>query len=83
MNDVPLNILAVNVSPLLLSVYINGLEYFLMNKHITGLQSVTRKWTILYLKLCNCFYTDNTVILTETAEDLQNALSECYSYGEQ
>lgn len=34
----------------------------------------------LYLKLCNCFY---TVILTETAEDLQNALSECYSYGEQ
>lgn len=37
----------------------------------------------LYLKLCNCFYTDNTVIFTETAEDLQNALSECYSYGEQ
>lgn len=83
MNGVPLNFLAVNVSPLLLSVYINGLEYFLMNKHITGLQSVIEDELFLYLKLCNCFYTENTVILTETADDLQNALSECYSYGEQ
>lgn len=29
------------------------------------------------------FYADDTVILTETADDLQNALNECSLYGEQ
>lgn len=74
-----------NLSPFLFSLYINDLEKFLIDKDIIGLQSVPKPIDelFMYFKLCILFYADDTVILAETPDDLQNALNEFHLYCEQ
>ena len=72
-----------NLSPFLFSLYINDLENFLLEKNIVGLQSISNEIEnelLLHLKLLILFYADDTVIMAESTEDLQNALNEFYSY---
>lgn len=70
-----------NLSPFLFSLYINDLENFLLEKNIVGLQSISNEIEnelLLHLKLLILFYADDTVIMAESTEDLQNALNEFY-----
>ncbi|XP_056016752.1 uncharacterized protein LOC130053469 [Ostrea edulis] len=72
-----------NLSPFLLALYINDLEYFLQEKGIIGLQSITNsieEELMLYLKLLILLYADDTVIMAESADDLQYALNEFFIY---
>lgn len=72
-----------NLSPFLFSLYINDLENFLLENNIVGLQSIRNEIEndlSLHLKLLILFYADDTVIMAESAEDLQNALNEFYIY---
>ena len=72
-----------NLSPFLFALYINDLEYFLQEKGIVGLQSITdaiEDELMLYLKLLILLYADDTVIMAESADDLQNALNEFFVY---
>lgn len=74
------------LSPFLFSIYINDLEDFLLHKNIVGLQSIISSIEdelMLILKLCLLFYADDTVIMTETADDLQKALDEFHVYCSQ
>lgn len=74
-----------NLSPFLFSLYISDLENFLLDKNIEGLKSISdaiENEIFMYMKLFILFYADDTVIMTETAEDLQNALNEFYLYFE-
>ena len=50
-----------NLSPFLFSLYLNDLQTFLATKNIKGIESVL-------------LYTDDTVLLAETAADLQHQL---------
>lgn len=76
------------MSPFLFSfIYINDLEKFLIDKNIFGLQSVTKLIQFelvffFYFKLCIMIYSDDSVVLAETPDDLQNGLNEFYSYCE-
>lgn len=75
-----------NLSPFVFSIYINDLEDFLLDKNIAGLQSISSSIEdelMLYMKLCLLFYADDTVIMTETADDLQKALDEFHVYCSQ
>lgn len=75
-----------NLSPFLFSLYISDLENFLLDKNIEGLKSnsdAIENELFMYMKLFILFYADDTVIMTETAEDLQNALNEFYVYCSQ
>lgn len=56
-----------NLSPFLFLLYINDLDRFLLEKGIVGMK---------YLKLSILLYADDTVIMTESAYDLQHALNE-------
>jgi hypothetical protein len=72
-----------NLSPFLFSIYINDLEEFLTEKNVVGLQSISssiENELFLYLKLSVLFYADDTVIMAETADDLQKGLDEFYVY---
>lgn len=65
------------------SLYINDLDMFLREKGIVGLQIVSIKvnWgRINYLKLFILLYADDTVIMAESARDLQHALHEFSVY---
>lgn len=71
------------LSPFLFSLYINDLKDYLLDKNITGLSTITEgieKELFLYLKMFILFYADDTVILAESANDLQFALNEFYRY---
>lgn len=75
-----------NLSPFLFSLYISDLEHFLLDKNIEGLKSISdaiENELFLYMKLFILFYADDTVIMAETAEDLQNALNEFYLHCSQ
>lgn len=72
-----------NLSPFLFSLYINDVENYLVEKNIAGLQSFTtsiENELCIYIKLLVLLYADDTVILAESGDDLQNALNEfeCY-----
>jgi hypothetical protein len=57
-------------------LYNNDLKYFLQEKGIVGLQSITdatENELILYMKLLILLYADDTVLMAESADDLQNA----------
>lgn len=72
-----------NLSPFLFALYINDLENFLQEKGIVGLQSVTESIEVelmMYLKLLILLYADDTVLMAESADDLQCALNEFSIY---
>ena len=73
-----------NLSPLLFSIYPNDLEQFLCQSgYVNGVtcssNNIEESAHIL-LKLFVMLYADDTVILAETADDLQNALTQCSLY---
>ena len=67
----------------LFSIYINDLEEFLLANNVVGLQSITstiENELLIYFKLLVLFYADDTVIMAESADELQHALSEFQIY---
>ena len=75
-----------NLSPFLFSLYVNDLEEFLLKKNVVGLQSITgtiENELLLYCKLLVLFYADDTVIMAESACELQHALHEFQIYCSQ
>lgn len=73
-----------NLSPFLFSMYIYDIEKFMNERSVNGLNSITtdlEEELLFYRKLFILFYADDTVILTESAQDLQHALDEfCILY---
>ena len=72
-----------NLSPFLFSIYINDLEEFLLDNNVVGLQSISctiENELLVYFKLLVLFYADDTVIMAESADELQHALSEFQIY---
>ena len=72
-----------NLSPFLFSLYINYLEEFLLNKNVVGkhcISNAIENELHVYFKLLVLFYADDCVIMTESAEELQNALNEFKMY---
>ena len=60
-------------------MYINDLEEFLLNNNVFGIHSISNaieNELLVYLKLLVLFYSDDCVIMAESAEELQNALIE-------
>ena len=70
-----------NLSPLLFSIYLNDFEYFLSRKY-HGLSFASSEIdrilsdddVELFVKLFILLYADDTVVMAETAEQLQKAL---------
>ena len=72
------------MSPLLFSIYLNGLEHFLSQSgNVNGVtcssNNIEENAHIL-LKPFVMLYADDTVILVETADDLQNTLTQYALY---
>ena len=76
-----------NLSPVLFSLFLNDLNEFLASKY-NGLQllseninkSLSDDDTDVFLKLYMLLYADDTVILAESATELQNALDGMSEY---
>ena len=67
-----------NLSPFLFLMYLNDLEQFLNDRNVNGLTSITEVFEIeldVYLKLFVLLYADDTVIMSESKEDMQNQLN--------
>ena len=75
-----------NLSPLLFSIFLNDLEDFLrQNGNINGVFCASdnvNDTMYIFLKVFVLLYADDTVIIAESAEDLQNALTAYASYCE-
>jgi hypothetical protein len=59
-------------------MYLNDLEQFLNDRNVNGLTSITEDFEIeldVYLKLFVLLYADDTVIMSESKEDMQNQLN--------
>ena len=67
-----------NLSPFLFSMYLNDLEQFLNDRNVNGLTSITEDFESeldIYLKLFVLLYADDTVIMSESKEDMLNQLT--------
>ena len=67
-----------NLSPLLFNLFLNDLEDFLINNNVTGIECREHQLDdtlMVYLEMFILLYADDTVILSDTPEGLQNALS--------
>ena len=65
------------MSPFFFSLYLNDLQTFLATENIKSIESVTKaleKDINVYLRLFVLLYADDTVLLAETADDLQHQL---------
>ena len=66
-----------NLSPFLFAIYLNDLENFFVDKNITGLSTISQEIEeklYMYLKLFILLYADDTVLMAESATDLQKQL---------
>ena len=68
-----------NLSPFLFALYINDLEDFLSSNNCVGL-SIENSEINVYLKLLILLYADDTVILAESSDDLQQSLNHLQEY---
>ena len=67
-----------NLSPFLFSLYLNDLEQYLDENNAIGLISLTEdleQELNTYLKLFILLYADDTVILAESSDDMQNQIN--------
>jgi hypothetical protein len=72
-----------NLSPFLFSVFLNDLESFLLSKGAVGLSSISQKYPgeiTVYVNLFVLLYADDTILLAETAADLQQQLNSFSEY---
>ena len=71
------------LSPLLFSIYLNDLQDFLEGLNIKGIDSISRdieNELMLYFKILILLYADDTILLSESKDDLQIILSEFSTY---
>ena len=71
-----------NLSPLLFAIYLNDFNEFLSEKY-NGLTKITESISNelqIYLKIFCLLYADDTLILAESAKDLQKALDGLHIY---
>ena len=72
-----------NLSPFLFSLYLNDIESFLGNSNVKGAKCVSTELEErlnVYLKLFILLYADDTVLFSESLEDLQLQLNLFYDY---
>ena len=78
-----------NLSPLLFAIYLNDFEYFL-SRHYSGLDMCSAEIRNrlsdedieVFLRLYVLLYADDTIVMAETARELQKALIAVYNYCE-
>lgn len=69
-----------NLSPLLFSIFLNDLEYFLSQNTI-GINVEYQIDNLEYfIKLYTLLYADDTILISESPEDLQNMLNSLHDY---
>ena len=71
------------IFPFLFSLYLNDLEQFLDENNAIGLISLTEdleQELDTYLKLSILLYADDTVILAESSDDMQNLMIYFYDF---
>ena len=74
-----------NLSPFLFSVFLNDITEFFNDRNFDGLTSVSNKLQQelhIYLKLFILLYADDTVLMAESADDLQRQLDIFRQYCE-
>ena len=74
-----------NLSPFLFVLYLNELEIFLTSKNAQGVKSISEDFENelqIYVKLFTILYADDTVLLGESAEEMQSELNYFYKYCE-
>ena len=67
-----------NVYPFLFALYLNDLETFLTSKNAQGVKGISENFENdlqIYVKLFTILYADDTVLLAESAEELQSELN--------
>lgn len=67
-----------NLSPFLFSIFLNDLEEFFRSRNATGIECKEHHLDdslVLYLKIFLLLYADDTVILSNSADGLQNSLN--------
>jgi len=72
-----------NLSPLLFSIYLNDLQDFLEGLNIKGIDSISRDLEnelMIYFKILILLYADDTILLSESKDDLQIMLNEFSTY---
>ena len=68
----------------LLALYLNDLESYLLHKNLDGITiDITTEGLRLYLKLFSLLYADDTVLMANNPDDLQNCLRAFAEYCEQ
>ena len=74
-----------NLSPLLFAIYLNDFNTFLSTRY-SGLTNITSSISSelqIYLRIFCLLYADDTLILAESAKELQKALNSLHSYCNQ
>ena len=69
--------------PFLFALYLNDLEDFLEKHNVSGLLNISQEvenLTNVYVNIFLILYADDTVLLSETPEDLQKQLDLFYEY---
>ena len=72
-----------NLSLLLFSIYLNDLQDFLEELNIKGIDSISRdieNVLMKYFKILILLYADDTILLSESKDDLQIMLNEFSTY---
>jgi len=76
-----------NLSPLLFAIYLNDFEYY-VSRNYDGLKEIASDCSSylsdddveIYLRLYVLLYADDTIVMAESAEQLQLALNAVYNY---
>ena len=72
-----------NIYPFLFAMFLNDLQMFFENANLNGLETVSScidDTLHIYLKLFAILYADDTVLMAETHDDLQNILNKFGEY---
>ena len=70
-----------NLSPILFSLYLNDLEHFLLHNELQGITlDITDNEIMIYMRLFTLLYADDTVLMTDRPEEMQNCFNAFSSY---
>ena len=73
-----------NLSPLLFALYLNDLEAYLLHKDLDGITiDITSDNLTIYLRLFSLLYADDTILMANSPNDLQNCLNAFADYCDQ